>query len=1240
MPRTSRISLNFTDFDLHFEYTNLNRSDRIEITTLDENPETVAVLYGNTTTKPVLEVDYSAVRLRFITFTTTQRHRGFKLRYNRLYGSCYRDVEDTSGVIKLNMQPRSAIFISCRWKIKVPKGQRVTLEFDKFEAESVNNNTERFISSIQRYPNFLTTKMSFFNDPDMLSKITEIMNDFSLPDKILSSDNFMYIRIDIYQRITTFRKIQVRYSSDEESACPPDINEQVFGSINTNNLPPNVNFFCNSKFGLSGFETITFKIKELLVYGSNTNRFAYAIRFKDERSLMALKTINTNATDTTVSISSQGGTLSILQTDLLKIRRFSVDFYRHACGGSFHVLDVPKIVFPTENFVHNGDESPIECSWTITNTGARSPLKLVGNLSLDNDCSKEYISIRSRLSPDYTETIKLCHNSTELTTGIPLKQSIVTILYSTNKYRSSSTFQIAVETTVACGMRTRVVTNMNTPVVSVNSKTYKNNMECSWEFETITGLYMTVEFTGRFFIEKSVNCSKDYLQIYAYEDEVWQPKERYCGRDVPNSYNGTSNRLLIVFRTDNATRGDGFTFRISPSCTATFNVTDQLQMVQPPTDEIGTYSRLRCSYTFLTSSDNAINVQIISNTLFARRRYYLNQPCPYGMFTAYKKDDDGNEIQSGEYCRSVEVNAKHYLRISSDVSFDTFLITYQLDTCGGNITSYANIRPLMADNSDGGDYQYANNMNCVWNVMAPPDHSIVVRFKYFDMEEHDQCIFDFVAIYAGSSTRPDNELAKFCGNLTANPPLVLVDDQQAVITAVSDINNAHKGFFAEVIFVRNCNERIALTNDDTIAQPLVMIRNYTVNTYDELHCQIRVTAPESYRVKVQVRKLDIISGKCTNNKCEDCNYLEVIQGAQKSDTLSMGKFCANDDDGRRKLVTSDEHALLQFSFTKAGNYSVELVLEIEKSLCGKLNEIQLTGDQAVNIQFPPNNNSEYLPNVHCKWRIKSERDYQIHFEYLLLQPPAPETGKCNDFLRLTQQEITEYYCGNATGFTKYISSQEDDGSSYTELTFHSDDSVEDKGFNITISYQQPCNLTYTRLSGLMDFKAKDNANQTCLADIMVPNEYVLNFNIRATNSYYSGANCSSPNLQINESTTNKNLLQQCISYYYDENLNTNASAIHIFTTSLDSFHMFYYATKRSSGIGCGGEIQTMDGVIRSPSYDDRNFSECRWDITVPEPSHVQVNFIMKHKKLEMPSRIPIYHVLEASLCSCSIDPEV
>lgn len=51
-------------------------------------------------------------------------------------------------------------------------------------------------------------------------------------------------------------------------------------------------------------------------------------------------------------------------------------------------------------------------------------------------------------------------------------------------------------------------------------------------------------------------------------------------------------------------------------------------------------------------------------------------------------------------------------------------------------------------------------------------------------------------------------------------------------------------------------------------------------------------------------------------------------------------------------------------------------------------------------------------------------------------------------------QITEYYCGNATGFTKYISSQEDDGSSYTELTFHSDDSVEDKGFNITISYQQ------------------------------------------------------------------------------------------------------------------------------------------------------------------------------------------
>lgn len=845
-----------------------------------------------------------------------------------------------------------------------------------------------------------------------------------MSEKIVSSDNFMYVRIDINGYQAPIRKLQARYSSNEESPCPKDINEQFAGSVDTNNLQSNTNFFCNSKFSLNGFETITFKIRELQVTRNSPFNYPYAIRFKDERMLMPYKTIFTNVSNTLVSLSSRGGMLSILQNDVVKIERFSAKFYRHSCGGSFNIFDDFKIVFPPDDFQYNGEGNPIECSWMITGASENRPYKLFGNVSLINDCNKEYISVYSLMSTGQPLIAKICNNLTEIVAGIDLKQHIINILYHSSDYKaSSSSFQIRAEASIACGMKTMV--KSNSPTISVNSKSYQNNIECSWEFEAGLGLFMFVEFTGRFFIEKSENCTKDYLQIYTYENEVWQPKERFCGREVPSKFNATSNRILIVFRTDNATTGDGFTFSVLASCVATFNVTDQLQMVHMPDLRSLPYSRLQCSYTFLSNSINAINLLIKEGSLsYARRSHSPGWPCSLGTFTVYTKDTDGNEIKAGEYCGPTEITENHYLRLTSNMFTDFFLIAYQLNTCGGNISSYAIIRPLTAPKEE--DNLYAHNMNCVWNVMAPTDYSILVRFKYFEIEAHDKCQFDFVVINAGPSPRTDNEVVKLCGNLSADPPLVLVDANKAVITAVSDYSNAKKGFVAEVIFVRNCNERIALTTEETISQPLIMIRNFTVDSYEELHCQIRVTAPESYRVKIQMKNLYINPVECVDRKCEQCNYLEIIEAALKMDTsISMGKFCTPDSI-KRTIVTSNEHALLQFSFIKEGNYTLELVLEIEKPICGGPNELNLRREevkliklelklytfvkvfyfQDLTITFPPNNESIYPANAHCHWRIKSATSFQIHIEYLLLQQPSPETGKCVDYLRIAQDMVT------------------------------------------------------------------------------------------------------------------------------------------------------------------------------------------------------------------------------------------
>lgn len=60
---------------------------------------------------------------------------------------------------------------------------------------------------------------------------------------------------------------------------------------------------------------------------------------------------------------------------------------------------------------------------------------------------------------------------------------------------------------------------------------------------------------------------------------------------------------------------------------------------------------------------------------------------------------------------------------------------------------------------------------------------------------------------------------------------------------------------------------------------------------------------------------------------------------------------------------------------------------------------------------------------------------------------------------------------------------------------------------------------------------------------------------------------------------------------------------------------FYIGTRKPNPPGCGGEILTSDGQFSNPPYnDDRNFSDCRWDIIKPSTMRVQLFFFREFYK--------------------------
>jgi cubilin len=46
--------------------------------------------------------------------------------------------------------------------------------------------------------------------------------------------------------------------------------------------------------------------------------------------------------------------------------------------------------------------------------------------------------------------------------------------------------------------------------------TYKNNSECEWEIVVDEGYHIGLSFRDRFFIEASLNCTRDFLEVLEF----------------------------------------------------------------------------------------------------------------------------------------------------------------------------------------------------------------------------------------------------------------------------------------------------------------------------------------------------------------------------------------------------------------------------------------------------------------------------------------------------------------------------------------------------------------------------------------------------------------------------------------------------------------------------------------------------------------------------------------------------
>lgn len=901
--------------------------DFVEFLDLKEQGRLLQVLYGNISSFPfVMTFQTSELGVRFVAATTSAHSfRGFKLKYESKLGSCYKEVKGSFGELHINADPDDIYSLRrCRWRITVPKGQRVRLELLNIpeltagSAPMVFRNREHNIPfRVEGWPINRRKNFEFYNDVDELSKITEFnIAGYNGSNVIESSDNFMLVKIaQLLPRVKT----RARFSSTAASLCPSDIGDQAFGTVSNLELNELSQYFCSVSFKAQQEETFVFAVQEL-----PTNMEVGFVKMVDDAHYSS--TFLRRPPNSTITLSTTNGHLDILKRKTEGTMPVRLTYRRYPCGGYLTLEEGTTIELP-QLPAHVGT---IECAWTLGN--ARG-FMLDGNASLSDSCDREYLTI---FSMDLeSEMVKLCRGTTKMNT-IVMSSRQVKVTYHATTYQSGGNSQFLLKATTplaTAGLNKMVqVEDYNSPRITVDKASYRNNIELSWEFYTRRGKSLRLQFEDRFFIEQAPNCTHDQLEVLSStEADLWQTVATLCGRELPQTIWVQAKKLRVVFRTNGNVTGDGFSFVVNTSCDLRLRATNELQstIINHPSR----YRSIKCN---IEISSDAQEQLLVSVKGINWRSWY----CLYKGFQAYRLEGGQEQLIDSKLCPDFEVTGYGLIRLIQETSFATnYNLEYQSVGCGGNYTAPFTLRKLrqLTDHEE-------KDKNCVWHVLAPPQHAIFVVFKYLNLYQTDDCANENLTVYRGNGRSAEQRVSVLCGNRT-QPFSIMIDSNEALFEShlLSHYGDTIFGdFMARVEFTPNCNEHLVLSEGNS---RMSLVRHYQLNGTDqELHCYFQATAPPGYRLSIWLKQLQLQN---VTRRCVNCSSLELIDGFN-ADSTTLGKFYSVVGNGSR-LFSSSQDLIILLSATReaAKSVSFELVLEMTTTVCGQL-EYNLQGNEVSN----------------------------------------------------------------------------------------------------------------------------------------------------------------------------------------------------------------------------------------------------------------------------------------------------
>ncbi|KAG8592594.1 hypothetical protein GDO81_000555 [Engystomops pustulosus] len=371
---------------------------------------------------------------------------------------------------------------------------------------------------------------------------------------------------------------------------------------------------------------------------------------------------------------------------------------------------------------------------------------------------------------------------------------------------------------------------------------YPSYTHCIWRISVTPGEKIVLNFTTMD-VYKSSLCWYDYIEV---RDGYWRKSPllgRFCGDKLPEVLTTTDSRMWIEFRSSSNWVGKGFAAVYEAICGGEIHKdSGQIQSPNYPDDyrpskeciwkitvaenyNVGlTFQAFEierhdtCAYDYLEVRDgNSENSPLIghfcgydkpddirstSNTLWMK--FVSDATVNKAGFAAnFLKEEDECAKPDNGGCEQRCVNTLGSYKCSCDPGYELGPDKKSCEAaCGGLLTKLNGTITTPA-----WPKEYPPNKNCVWQVVAPSQYRISVKFEYFELEGNEVCKYDFVEIRSGLSS--DSKLhGKFCG--TEVPEVITSQYNNMRIEFRSDNTVSKKGFRAHFFSDKKaaCKEKI------------------------------------------------------------------------------------------------------------------------------------------------------------------------------------------------------------------------------------------------------------------------------------------------------------------------------------------------------------------------------------------------------------------------------------------------